>query len=417
MNILLKAATIVDASQKDHHLKKRDIHVKDGTIRKIASNIPTPRGAKVLDKENLHVSVGWFDSGVAFGEPGFEERETIDNGLKVAGLSGFTDIVLLPNTHPVPDTSSDIVFLKKMAASSATSLHPLGTISKGSKGENMAELYDMHKAGAVGFYDHQKPVTNANLLKIALQYSQGFNGLIYSYPMNASMGEGGVVHEGSFSTSLGLKGIPEVAESMHIARDISLLNYTGGRLHIPTISTRESIDLIRQGRKSGHTISCSVAIHSLVFTDEALKDFDSRNKVLPPLRDESTRKALLKALVKGDIDLLTSNHIPMDIEQKRVEFENAAFGALGLETLFGLLNSLVTTEEAVGILTRGWERFGLETPRLEEGAPAKLSLFDPEVTYRITEKDLQSKSKNSMALDYPLKGRAYGIIANNTSCI
>ena len=417
MNILLKAAVICEPSQKKLHLKTRDIHVVDGTIRKIAANIPTPRGAKVIKRDNLHVSIGWFDSGVAFGEPGYEERETIENGLRVAGLSGFTDIVLLPNTNPLPETSSDIVFLKKMAASATTGLYPLGTLSKGSEGKHMAELFDMHKAGAVGFYDHQQPVANANLLKIALQYSQGFNGLVYSFPMNASIGTKGVVHEGVKATGLGLSGIPELAESMQVARDLAMLEYTGGRLHFPTISTKKAVEQIREARKSGLDISCSVAIHSLVFTDDLLEEFDTRHKVLPPLRDEASRKSLLKALARGDIDMVTANHIPIDIEQKRVEFEHAAYGALGLESIFGLLNSLLPTEDSVEILTRGRKRFGLEQPEIAEGADARLTLFDPDAEYVLKEKNLESRSKNSMSLGYPLKGKVYGVLANNSLCI
>lgn len=416
MNVLLKAATIVAPENKQYHLKKRDIHIEDGIIKKIAANIPVPDNARVVTSKNLHVSAGWFDSGVAFGEPGYEERETISNGLNVAGQSGFTDIVLLPNTNPLPDTSSDIVFLKKMAAGSATSLHPLGTLTKNSDGEHLAELFDMHKAGAVGFYDHHKSLENANLLKIALQYVQGFNGIILSFPMDKSVSAQGLVHEGIVSTRLGLKGIAEVAESIQVARDLALLQYTGGKLHFPAISTPNTVEHIRKAREQGLDVSCSVSIHSLYYSQENIEEFDSNFKVLPPLREKAYKKALLKAVLKGDIDMVTSNHIPVDIEEKRVEFEHAAFGSLGLESAFGLLNQLASTEEVVALFTRGRARFGLRDVTIAAGAEARLTVFDPDISYVLKEKDLGSKSKNSMAVGTTLKGKVLGVIANKTVC-
>ena len=184
MKILLKSAKIIDASNKDLHLKKRDILIVSGIIEKIAVNIETPSKAKVVSHKNLHVSIGWIDTGIALGEPGFEERETIANGLFCAAKSGFTDVVLNPSSYPVPDSGSDIVFLKNSAKDQLTGLHPLGTLTVKAEGESLAELYDMKNTGAVGFYDYKHPISNANLLKIALQYAQNFDGVIYSFPFD-----------------------------------------------------------------------------------------------------------------------------------------------------------------------------------------------------------------------------------------
>ena len=413
MNVLLKSATIIAPDTPEYHKKKRDILIKNGRIDKIAASIKNAGKIRTVDLPNLHVSPGWFDSGVCYGEPGFEERETLAHGLKVAAISGFTDIILQPNTNPLPDTSSDIVFLKKLAAGHACNLFPLGTLTQASSGNDLAELYDMHNAGAVGFYDYKRSISHANVLKIALQYTSNFDGLVLSFPMDEDLGSDGVVHEGSVSTSLGLRGIPALAEEMRIARDLSILEYAGGKLHIPTLSTAGSVDLIREAKSRGLDVSCSVSIHNLWGSDEALTSFESHFKILPPLRTKEDRKALRDGLRKGIIDMLVSDHTPMNVERKRVEFEQASYGSLGLEASFGVLNAIYSTPTAVSILLRGRERFGLTTPVIKRGETAKLTLFDPDTRWEYTEEDCRSTSKNSMFFGTRLKGKVYGIIAHD----
>ncbi len=269
---------------------------------------------------------------MSFGEPGHEERETIANGLHTAAKSGFTDLVLNPNTFPLPDSSSDIVFLRDAGRDMAAALYPLGTLTVKSEGEGLAELYDMHKAGAVGFYDFKKPIRNSNLMKIALQYARNFGGLVCSFPLDPQIAAKGIVNEGEVSVRLGLKGIPSLAEELQIARDLYILEYTGGKLHIPTISTAKGVMMVADARKKGLDVSCSVAIHNLFMTDSSLDEFDSNFKTMPPLRSKADAKALQKGLKEGTIDFVTSDHSPMDIEEKRVEFDNAAYGTLGLES-------------------------------------------------------------------------------------
>ncbi len=417
MNILLKSATIVDTSNQKLHRKKRDILIKDGIIDRIASRIENSGRTKSIELPNLHVSCGWFDSSVCFGEPGFEERETIDHGLGVASKSGFTDVVLNPNTHPLPDSSGDIVFLKDKSKGQSTELHPLGTLTAMSKGEDLAELFDMKNAGAVGYYDYKKPLYNANLLKIALQYSQAFDGMVMSFPLEPQIAVNGVVNEGNVSTKLGLKGIPALAEELRIARDLFILEYAGGKLHIPTISTAKSVRLVAEAKKKGLNVSCSVAVHNLWFTDDILETFDSNTKVLPPIREENDIKALRKALRDGIIDMVTSDHTPIDIEEKRVEYDLAEYGTLGLETSFGILNQIYDTDTTIELLTRGRERFGLKTVHLAEGQEANLSLFDPDNSAEFKESDILSTSKNSVFTGENLKGKVYGVISNNLSTI
>ncbi len=413
MNILLKSATIVDSSNPDYHLKKWDIHIKDGTIKDIAPTLQIREKVEVIEHDNLHVSIGWLDTGVSFGEPGYEERETIANGLSTAANSGFTDIIHNPNTLPIPDSSSDIVFLKTAAKDSAVNLYPLGALTTQSDGESLAELYDMKSAGAVGFYDYKRPIGNPNLMKVALQYAHNFNGLIHSFPMDKQIAGKGIVNEGEVSTKLGLKGIPNMAEELNLARDLFILEYTGGKLHVPTISTEKSVQLIAEAKEKGLDVSCSVAIHNLCLTDEVLTSFDSRHKVMPPLRTNKDREALIKGLKEGVIDFVTTDHRPLDIELKRIEFDNASNGTIGLESAFGALNTLFDLETTIALLTKGRERYGISQPILKIGEEAVLTLFDPDIEYTFTEEDIISSSKNSAFLDIKMRGRALGIIGNN----
>lgn len=413
MNLLIKSAKIYDASNKSLHLKKRDILIKNGIIEKIAAKIDNNNNIKTIAHKNLCVSIGWFDSSVSFGEPGFEERETIANGLMVAAKSGFTDIVLNPNTNPVPYTSSTITFLKNRAEGFATKLHPLGALTVKSEGVDIAELYDMKNAGAVAFSDYKRPLDNANLMKIALQYAQNFDGLIYSFPMDKKIAGKGIVNEGEVSTNLGLKGIPALAEELQIARDLFILEYTGGKLHIPTVSTAGSIKLISDAKKKGLDVSCSVAIHNLAFTDEKLSEFDANYKVLPPLRTKKDTNALIKGVKNGVVDFVTSDHCPIDIEQKRVEFDNAAHGTIGLESAFGILNTIFDTETVITLLTKGRKRYGLKVPKLAEGEKACLTLFDNVSENTFTVEDILSTSKNNMALEEKTKGKSLGSVNNN----
>ena len=411
MKLLLKSAVIVDPSSK-HHLKKRDILIEKGIIKKIAASISEEK-AKTVSLKNLHVSQGWFDSSVSFGEPGFEERETLENGLQVAAKSGFTSVAINANTQPVTDSKSDVKFLKSKVQHSPVDIYPIGALTVGSDGTDLAELFDMQNEGAVSFYDYQKPIENANLLKIALQYVQNFNGLVQSFPLEKSVAKNGVANEEVNATQLGLKGIPALSEALQITRDLYLLEYTGGRLHIPTISTEQSVKLIKDAKKKGLKVSCSVNVAHLALTDDLLKDFDTHYKLLPPLRTEKDRKALVKALKEGVIDGVTSDHNPIDIEHKRTEFDHALFGSIGLESCFGALAKHTNLETAVKALTNLKSDFGIENPSIAEGEKACLSLFNPTETWQFRGTDILSASKNAAFLNESLQGKAYGIVNND----
>jgi len=337
MSIILKSAKVINAESK-YNGTKQDILISEGKIVKIAKSI-IDKNATIINIKNLHVSNGWFDSSVSFGEPGLEERETIENGSDVASKSGFTGILLNSNTKPVADNQTDISFIKLKSKNSICNIYPLGALTISSKSVEMAELFDMKNSGAVGFYDYKKPILNSNLLKTSLLYSQSFDSVIMSFPMDQSIAKKGIINEGMISVSYGVKGIPNFCEEIQINRDLHILEYTGGKLHIPTISTKKSLDLIKKAKSKGLNVSCSVAIHNLIFNEEKLKDFDTRFKVLPPLRSEKDRLALIKGVKNGEIDLVTSDHCPIDIENKKTDIYNAKFGTIGLESFFGALNS------------------------------------------------------------------------------
>lgn len=407
MKIIVRAAKIID-SKSPFHNQIVDIQIEGGIISKIGANLPHSENFEELKLDNLHLSNGWFDSSVSFGEPGFEDRETIANGLNVAAKSGFTAVALQPNSYPIIDNQSQINFVKSRAKDTATQLYPIGALSKESHGNDLAELYDMKNAGAIAFGDYTKNTDNPNLLKIALQYTQDFDGLVIAFSQNTPIKGNGVANEGIVSTRLGLKGIPTLAEELEIARNLFLLEYTGGKLHIPTISTAKSVTLIKEAKAKGMQVTCSVAIHHLVLTDETLDSFDTRFKVSPPLRTDADRKALLEGVKEGTIDLITSDHNPIDIEHKKMEFDLAKNGTIGLESAFGALNRVLPIEIIIKKLTQK-SIFNIENDSIDEGEIANFTFFNPDGNWTFQKEHILSKSKNSAFLGTSMKGKVYGV--------
>ena len=413
MITLIKSATIIDSSSP-YHQQKKDILIKEGIISQINDSIPAKKEYTVVDKENLHISCGWFDTSVSFGEPGYEERETIKNGLEVAAKSGFTAVAVNANSNPVIDNKSAVEFLINKGSGFATKIYPIAALTAQSKGVDMAELYDMQQSGAIAFGDYKKPIANDNLMKVSLLYAQNFNGLVLSFPKNKAIAGEGIAHEGINSTKLGLKGIPALAEELQIARDLFLLEYTGGKLHIPTISTAKSVDLIKEAKRKGLQVTCSVTSHHLTLTDNELHEFDSNYKTNPPLRTNTDCKALQKGVKSGIIDIITSDHNPIDIEHKKVEFSEAKDGTIGLESLFGAVNSVLSLEDYIkNITSKPRQIFGLESVSIAEGKKADISFFNPEEKYVFTKKDILSTSKNSAFINKKMNGKVYGIFSNN----
>lgn len=411
MKLLIKSAKVI-APGNPFHRQTVDVLINNGKIAEIASSI-SASADKEISFDNLHISPGWFDSSVSFGEPGYEERETLQNGLRTAARSGFTAIALNPDNYPVTDHQGAVDFLIHKSSRAATKLYPIGSLTMEGKGEALAELYDMQLSGAVAFGDYKKAIRNPNLLKLAFQYARGFDGLLMTFANEESLSFHGMMHEGAVSTGLGLRGMPVLAEKIQLARDLAILEYAGGRLHIPTVSSAESVDMIAEAKEKGLNVSCSVAVHNLFFTDESLQEFDTVFKVNPPLRTEIHRQKLIEAVKNGVIDMVTSDHRPMDVEHKKVELEQAKFGSLGLESSFGALNKIFGTEKSIELLTGGRKRFGIDRPGLKEGAAAELTFFDPDMEYVFGESNILSQSKNSMYVGAELKGKVLGVFSNN----
>ena len=408
MNVIIRNARIIDKKSSFHN-QVLDVKITNGIIEKIGQNIAKSDTYSEIELDDLHLSQGWFDSSVSFGEPGFEDRETIANGLEVAAKSGFTKIALQPNSFPVIDNQSQIQFVKQKATQTATELYPIGALTKNSDGTDLAELFDMKNAGAIAFGDYNKNIENANLLKIGLQYVQDFDGLVIAFCQDEKIKGNGVVNEGIVSTRLGLKGIPNLAEELLVARNLFLLEYTGGKLHIPTISTAKSVALIKEAKSKGLKVTCSVSVHHLVLTDEELDGFDTRYKVSPPLRTDEDRKALLAGVLDNTIDCITSDHNPIDIEHKKMEFDLAKSGTIGLESAFGTLLTVLSLEKIIEKLTAAKEIFTLKNNSIEEGNIAEITLFSTKNEWLFNSKSILSKSKNAVFLGKKMKGKVYGI--------
>jgi dihydroorotase len=408
MNLIIRKAKIVDPKSPYHH-QTVDVKITQGIIEEVGNSILNIDTHQEYQHEGLHLSQGWFDTSVSLGEPGFEDRETIANGLEVSAKSGFTGIALQPNTNPIIDNQSQVHFVKQKAANSATELFPIGSLTKNSEGKDLAELYDMKNAGAVAFGDYGKSLANANLLKIGLQYVQDFDGLVIAFAQDENIKGNGVANEGIVATRLGLKGIPNLAEELIVARNLFLLEYTGGKLHIPTISTAKSVALIKEAKTKGLKVTCSVAVHYLILTDEKLDGFDTRFKVSPPLRSEADRQALIAGVLDNTIDCITSDHNPVDIEHKKMEFDLAKNGTIGLESTFGALLTVLPLDKIIEKLTFGKEILNIESQEIKEKNKANFSLFQIDSDWTFSKEHIGSKSKNSAFLGQAMKGKVLGI--------
>ena len=409
MKLIIRNAVIID-SKNAYNNQKVDIVIENNLISKIGKNLNNSDGFDELKLDNLHVSQGWFDSSVSFGEPGFEDCETIANGLNVAAKSGFTAIALQPNSYPIIDNQSQINFVKSKSSGFATQLFPIGALTKNSEGKDLAELFDMQNSGAVAFGDYNKSLGNANLLKIALQYTQDFDGLVIAFSEDPTIKGNGIANEGKVATSLGLKGNSSLSEELHIIRNLFLLDYTGGKIHFPTISSAKSVQLIKEAKSKGLNVSCSVAVHHLVLTDEKLVNFDTRFKVVPPLRINADRLALINGVLEGTIDMITSDHNPMAIDYKKMEFDLAKNGTIGLESAFGALLNVLPLNVIIEKFTLSKNRFNIENQSIEINSIANLTFFNPNFNWNFEKETILSKSENSAFIGIEMKGKVYGIL-------
>ncbi|MEM6966456.1 MAG: dihydroorotase [Bacteroidota bacterium] len=413
--LLIKSATILDTRSK-HHRKQRDLLIKDGKIEQIRVKINAPK-AKVMNAAGAFVSIGWLDVGVQTNDPGYEHREDLQTVSAAAAAGGYTGLATFPNTHPPVHSKSEVLYLKNNAKENLVDFYPIGAVSHNCEGVDITEMYDMHHAGAVAFSDGQKPIQNSGLMMRALQYVKAFDGTILNHPHNKNVAGSGQMHEGKISTSLGMKGIASIAEELMVQRDIYLAEYTDSKLHVNNISSVTSEALVRSAKQKGLKVTASVAILNLIFSDEELADFNTNFKIMPPLREKKDIEALRAGLQNGTIDIITSNHVPVEAEGKNLEFLNAYFGALGLQTTYALYNTHLTNVisvenfvEKVAIHPR--QLLHIELPEIAQNAPANLTIFDPNEEWTFSEKDILSKSKNSPMVGMQLRGKVLGVVNN-----
>ncbi|MEC8853903.1 MAG: dihydroorotase, partial [Bacteroidota bacterium] len=347
-------------------------------------------------------------------DPGFEYKEDIISGCKAAAKGGFTGVLLMPENNPITDNNAQVEYIQSKGKDNIVSVHAAGSITKAMQGNQMVEMYDMKKAGALAFTDDKKALQNNEVIKHALLYAKDFDGLIMNFANDNSIANRGQIHEGEISTALGLKGIPAMAEEIMIDRDISLCKYTESKLHLSYISTKNSVSKIKKAKKEGSKISADVALHNLILTDEEITYFDTRYKVMPPLRSKKDCTALIKGLKDGTIDVICTDHSPEDEENKKTEFDNAAFGIIGLETAFGLIGkhlskhlSLAEIIKKIAINPR--RLLQLKSGNIEEGNTANLTLFNPDLEWEFQKTDIESKSVNTPFVGEKLKGKALAI--------
>lgn len=392
------------------HLKRTDMLIEHGSIVRISNGISPSSNTTVLESSSWSASVGWCDLRAVISEPGLEEHDDIASFCRSAIAGGFTDVATLPNTEPVVQHKEAITFLKTKAAFYPVSLHPIAALTQDAKGEDLTELYDLHQGGAIAFSDGLKSTRHEGVLLRALQYVQPFDGLIINLPSMAHIGKGGQMHEGETSVRMGMKGIPSLTETMAIQRDLALLDYTGGKIHFSCISSKEGVALVRQAKAKGYRVTCDVTAHHLYFTDEDLTSFDTNLKVRPPFRSKADREALWHGIADDTIDAICTNHHPLAVEAKQLEFDLAESGMLAFETAFSALcmarPDYVSIEKIVEKLTTAPRRIlKLNQPQLLEGKLACLTIFDENHVWTFQEKHLYSKSKNSPFIGQSLKGK------------
>jgi dihydroorotase len=414
MNYLIKNAIILHETSP-HHNKKVDILVKHGIIEKIGKKIEDDGHNTVINGKALHICIGLCDIGTHSGEPGHEHRETMHSLTSSALKGGYTTLAIFPNNKPVTQTKSDIYHLTNHENRNGVKIHAIGALSIDLKGVDIAEYIDMAAAGVVGYSDGLKPIAHSGLLSRALQYVKQIEGLIIHHPLDKSLANGGEMHEGITSTTLGMKGCPSIAEISFVQRDILVWGYTGGRLLEHCISTDGACQLIKTAIKNQEGLSASCAYMNLIHTDEDMVDYDSNLKVEPVLRGKSDRKALIKALKDGTISAIVSNHTPLDEEVKNLEFSYAEPGAIGLETCFPMMLHHLTNEIELMTLVRSVTTgprsiLGLSIPDIKVGEKADLCVFDTEGTTEISIATKSSLSKNCPYFDKKWKGSVVATI-------
>ena len=417
MKTLLARGRVIDPSQDLDRVT--DVLIEDGRISRIGNNLK-PKGSKkadpdlvIIDLKGMTVVPGLIDMHTHLRDPGFEYKETVETGSAAAAAGGFTAIACMANTNPINDNRAVTEYIiRKAKTCGLVRVYPIGAISSGLKGATLAEYGDMKAAGAVALSDDGKPVMNSHLMRMALEYAGSLNLPVISHCEDMDLAAGGLMHEGMISTELGLPGIPAIAEEVMIARDILLAGYTNTAIHIAHVSTKGSVDLIRNAKAKGIHVTAETAPHYFTLSDESLQDYDTHLKVNPPLRSPEDVRAIKEGLRDGTIDAIASDHAPHAITEKAVEFEYALSGMIGLETSLSL--SLQLVEEGWLTMTQLVEKMSTNPAKilripfgtLNPGATADITIIDTACSWKVDLKCFLSKSRNCPYHGWPMKGKA-----------
>ncbi len=409
-NLLIKGGRVIDPSQGIDGI--RDVLIEKGKIAAIGEKLDA-KGAEVIDAAGKLVTPGLIDIHVHLRDPGLEYKEDIVSGTAAAVAGGFTAVACMPNTKPINDNQVVTRYiLDKAAKEGHCRVYPVASITKGLDGESLSEIGELRECGCPAISDDGKPVRNSELMRRAMEYARPFGMTVITHAEDLQLVGEGVMNDGPVATELGLKGIPWVAEDAATARDIMLAEFTGAHLHVAHVSTKGSIELVRQAKARGVRVTCEVAPHHFTLTDEAVRGYNTNAKMNPPLRSEEDRQALLKGLADGTVDAIATDHAPHHLDEKNVEFNLAMNGIVGLETALPLTLKLVADgvidlNRAVALLTSGPARvLGLEGGSLKVGSVADVTVIDSGLSWKVDAQKLRSKSKNTPFDGWDLKGAA-----------
>jgi dihydroorotase len=414
MKILIQSAEII-AKGSPHHQKKRNVLLNNGRIAEIGDK--NYSADRIIKAEGMMLTSGWFDLGTFVGDPGLEHKEDLNSLIKTAAAGGFTEVAVLPNTQPSIQNKNEVRSMLQGNDTRLVEIHPMASVTRDNKGEELTEMIDLNEAGAVAFTDGLKPVWHTDIFLKALQYLQKFDGVLIDHSEDIWLNMFGQMNEGVNSTMLGLKGMPHLAEEIAVSRNLKLLGYSGGRLHLSKISTAKAVDLIRTAKKRGLPVTCDIASYQPLLDDSLIHDFDTYYKVNPPLREKVDSDALIKGLKDGTIDALCSGHLPQDDESKNLEFDHADFGMINLQTVASQLTSLskwIEWEELIEKVTDNPRKIlKMDLPKIDVEEKANLTLFDPAQEWTFLQQENFSKSKNSPWIGKKLTGKVVAVFNNS----
>jgi dihydroorotase len=417
--ILLKSGRIIDPFSKKTF--NGDLLIESGKISKILDSISTKgKDYKVIDCKGLVVTHGFCDMHVHFREPGREDKETLESGSYSALAGGFTQVCTMANTNPVIDSPEHIHYIVSKSQKLPIDIFPIGAVSKGMKGEELTEMLLMQKNGAIAFSDDGVPIQNAQFMKLALTYSKMLNVPIMNHAEDIFLRNDGVMNASSTSNNLGLKGNTSLGEAVMVYRDLLLAESLNSKLHLLHLSTKEAVDLLKQFKSKKQLITAEVSPHHLYFVDEDIDSFDTNLKVAPPVRSKKDRKALIEGIKSGLIDCIATDHAPHTLEDKETTFNEAAFGMIGLESCFGVVNKVLVKENGMSlksliekITVNPRKVMNLETNLFATGSKAQITIFDPNEKWKFKNSHILSKSSNSPFIGKDLVGKVKFVISKN----